>query len=545
MFFKKKREYIPIMYYKVSEPAGNIVDSEDFPIEYMDKICLMLRRLKDMGVIESEKFHFYSVPKIMEILDKADILKGVPLPKEIDTVGIVFGRKYAGWWHGTQEKEHYLIPFQMVFYHDKKAEEYFLSQIALKKESTVTDGLCYGDEIDREFVLDLSVINVKYTNTDDPEIIVKNTKPVRSDKKLLTEIRIVYHLTFAYLKYFLLLKKDTLGYKSFISWLAESFEGSKHCMFELSQYFGINTDSYAATRDVFFETLVLDTLRDHAYALDYFCSSPQDIFGWIQESLGRFEIPDFNYDPKGKAGYEFNRFEVIRKFQTVLERFGLQVWAVNQNDIYFSTVLVISKEDSKYKDGKIVDSKGTVVPVPKGLNVEVFSDDFVRKYDYLLEDERRNRKLADKLYPLIGLKDPEEAQKYISGNYVLDKYLYEQGYVTYIDYREDTVNCALAGLLEAWGLYPLAREIEEADPPLEIERYGYVDEFQADTDEITPVDRMALYVPLLKKHGKLLCYLDLQSDSYQFVLADNKPDLRTRLERVLREADEIAEYKIL
>lgn len=534
--FKKKREYIPIMYYKTAKPVGEVLKEEDFPMDYMGKLSLIARRLQDLGHIDNNRFMFYSLPKMMDAMEKVGILS-LHFPfKELDTVGIVFGRNYANCWHRPEEGEDYLIPMQLVFFHEKKAETYFLSAIPITNYFK-------EDATDVDFVLDLCSVKTKYTNTDEASIIAANAIPPKMNTFLFNEIKTAYHLTFSYLKFFLLSKKSSLGYKDFITWLTSSLRNSEDIKLELTQYFSINAKSFAATHDVSFEDLIITEIAFHEDGLALWNSSPIEIENWIKRHQGDFEAESAIKHSLDETG-SLSRLQVLREFKEKWMDQGLALWTIRKENSDSSLVLFLLKKGTKVENGLITSTQGESIPIPKSLHIEEYGGELMKRQEYLLEIERENRELAKSLYPLIGIHDIEETMQNISGLSVLAPYLYRENYIICLDAGEDEVHFALARLLEANGLTTLAEIIENTDIPLEDRPESPKTEDKSQP-QMNPLQRMMAYAPLLKKRGKLLCHLDLFDDDYHFILLDNKPEIQERIHNILKKIEEIGDHHFL
>lgn len=552
--FRKKREYIPIMYYKTNEAVGEVLSEEDFPMDYLVKMTLIVRRLHDLGIIENKNFMFYSLPKMMEALEKAGILaKHTPF-KELDTVGIVFGRNYASWWHRAEEGRDYLIPIQIVLYHEKKDEAYFLSRILISKERLglnkdsrlpAEEDSNTESESGEDFTLDLCSVKTKYTNTDEAEIIAAKAAYPKLNTRIFTEIKTAYHLMFGYLKFFFLSKKSSLGYKDFISWLGTSIRKSENVVFELTQYFSINKKSYATTHDTGFEDLLLGELAFHEDGLALWNSSPRALFNWIEKHNPGFRPsnPEFYSLSETES---LNRLEIIRDFNSKLIETdqGLELWTISKAESDSSSVLLLMNKNARSENGRIKNMEKESISVPQGLRIEKFGQDLIHKQKYLLEEEERNRKYAQSLYPLIGVKNLKEVMQEIAGSCILDHYLYKENYIVVLDAEEKEVRFALAALLETNGISSLAEKIENEDISPDDSAYS---PGTKDKDEalITPLHRMTAYASLLKKHGKLLCHLDLFDEAFHFVLMDDEEEVQNKMNALLKEIEEVADYHFI
>lgn len=549
--FKKKRDYIPIMYYKANEAKGEVLSEEDFPLAYMDKMLLIVRRLHDLGFIENKKFMFYSLPKIMDALEKAGVTSKLPPLKELDTVGIVFGRNYANWWHRVEEGGLYLIPVQLVLYHEKKGETYFISKLlnpnaAVFKTEEGAGGDLGGSDNSKndelEYILDLCSVKTKYSNKDDVETIAARALRPTPNARLLNEMKIAYHLTFGYLKFFFLTKKAALGYKDFISWIEAHVRKPEVVALELTQYFSINTESQAARYDISFEDLLLAELSFHEDGLALWNSSPKEVLDWLKKH-GADKLPS-DSETSASDLKPFHRLEIFRDFQSGLREQSLSLWVASKKNNDITCVLIVIKEGSSVESGMIRDAKGSEFQIPQGLGIEEFGPHLIEKQSYLLDREDMIRALASTLYPLIGVSNLDKALHNIDGTLVLDDYLYREGYVVALDAEEEELNFGLARLLEASGLFELAEKIECGEIAPEPPAYS---SDQANNKEayITLLHRMAPYAPLLKKHGKVLCHLDLFDELFRFVLIDDDDKVQSKLNELLKEIEEIEDHSFI
>ena len=175
IFNKTNRKIIPLSLYLGYEQDGKdtgkngkdmtFANSNDFPEELFDKIIIMTKRLHEMGVYEEKEIVRFIIPKILEALKAGEILSGVSI-SSFDTIGVVFGENYAGWLYKGETKKGneilYKVPYQLIFYHSKKEDNYFICK--------TKNGL------------ELRQNKVSVTNSDDKEHIIKNTKSINITK---------------------------------------------------------------------------------------------------------------------------------------------------------------------------------------------------------------------------------------------------------------------------------------------------------------------------------------------------------------------------
>ncbi|MDO4790842.1 MAG: hypothetical protein Q3998_07765, partial [Porphyromonas sp.] len=254
---------------------GKLADSKDFPKEFFDNIILMTKRLHKMGVYPEEEIVCFSIPKILEILKSKGILSGVSL-STIDTAQVIFGENYAGWWYKDEKQNPsslYLTPFQLVFYHSKSPDNYFISST---KEG-----------------LDLRQNKVSVTNIHDVANNIRKTKSIKLGIKGMAELKSAYHLLFSHLKYQMLLKMNKLGYVSFIEKIANSFcplESKEKFISYAKQYFALNTEKAEeyplAHEELSFEDFFYTLLKKKSIGVILKKSSFIDIIKWIEERTG-------------------------------------------------------------------------------------------------------------------------------------------------------------------------------------------------------------------------------------------------------------------
>lgn len=212
IFNRTKRKFIPLAIYPDYEEMEDkndekiFVNPDEFSEKYFDKIIIMTRRLHEMGIYEEQEIVRFLIPKMLEFLDVSKTLSGVSI-STFDMVGVVFGKNYAGWLYKGKTKKgeefFYRVPYQLLFYHSKKENNYFICR--------TRDGL------------ELKQNKVSVTNKEDKTFIIKNTKNINLSKEDMKELQLAYLMLFMYIKQNILIKKERLGYTAFIEKLGNYF----------------------------------------------------------------------------------------------------------------------------------------------------------------------------------------------------------------------------------------------------------------------------------------------------------------------------------
>ena len=518
IFNKTNRKIIPLSLYLGYEQDGEdtgkngkdmtFANSNDFPEELFDKIIIMTKRLHEMGVYEEKEIVRFIIPKILEALKAGEILSGVSI-SSFDTIGVVFGENYAGWLYKGETKKGneilYKVPYQLIFYHSKKEDNYFICK--------TKNGL------------ELRQNKVSVTNSDDKEHIIKNTKSINLTKMGMKELKDSFSILFMYIKMNILLKMKKLGYLDFMEKIAEFFCSSMEKDEFISyakQYFALSIDKEKnplAYVLLPFKDFLSELLIRNNCSTSFF-TSYADIIKWIKERTKiKIDIQKEYHD----------HIEFIKDVSNILVSKGYYLYFLIKEDFFHKTSLLIGKQKGIFENNSNF-----------SYEITSLSDDLIEHYIEDISRERKIRELAKRFYQIINIVDIQSMMMNIRGNRVLDYALVKNYYLSVV-YSDEDMNIynILGKLLSKYAMPDLIKNTTAFDATLD---NLYFLEFES----INPVDRAILYADLIRQNKKLLYSLEVGDYFYLGIIEDNIEIKKSFIECMnnLLEMKEIENYVI-
>lgn len=518
IFNKTNRKIIPLSLYLGYEQDGEdtgkngkdmtFANSNDFPEELFDKIIIMTKRLHEMGVYEEKEIVRFIIPKILEALKAGEILSGVSI-SSFDTIGVVFGENYAGWLYKGETKKGneilYKVPYQLIFYHSKKEDNYFICK--------TKNGL------------ELRQNKVSVTNSDDKEHIIKNTKSINLTKMGMKELKDSFSILFMYIKMNILLKMKKLGYLDFMEKIAEFFCSSMEKDEFISyakQYFALSIDKEKnplAYVLLSFKDFLSELLIKNNCSTSFF-TSYADIIKWIKERTKiKIDIQKEYHD----------HIEFIKDVSNILVSKGYYLYFLIKEDFFHKTSLLIGKQKGIFENNSNF-----------SYEITSLSDDLIEHYIEDISRERKIRELAKRFYQIINIVDIQSMMMNIIGNRVLDYALVKNYYLSVV-YSDEDMNIynILGKLLSKYAMPDLIKNTTAFDTTLD---NLYFLEFES----INPVDRAILYADLIRQNKKLLYSLEVGDYFYLGIIEDNIEIKKSFIECMnnLLEMKEIENYVI-
>ena len=518
IFNKTNRKIIPLSLYLGYEQDGEdtgkngkdmiFANSNDFPEELFDKIIIMTKRLHEMGVYEEKEIVRFIIPKILEALKAGEILSGVSI-SSFDTIGVVFGENYAGWLYKGETKKGneilYKVPYQLIFYHSKKEDNYFICK--------TKNGL------------ELRQNKVSVTNSDDKEHIIKNTKSINLTKMGMKELKDSFSILFMYIKMNILLKMKKLGYLDFMEKIAEFFCSSMEKDEFISyakQYFALSIDKEKnplAYVLLSFKDFLSELLIRNNCSTSFF-TSYADIIKWIKERTKiKIDIQKEYHD----------HIEFIKDVSNILVSKGYYLYFLIKEDFFHKTSLLIGKQKGIFENNSNF-----------SYEITSLSDDLIEHYIEDISRERKIRELAKRFYQIINIVDIQSMMMNIIGNRVLDYALVKNYYLSVV-YSDEDMNIynVLGKLLSKYAMPDLIKNTTAFDATLD---NLYFLEFES----INPVDRAILYADLIRQNKKLLYSLEVGDYFYLGIIEDNIEIKKSFIECMnnLLEMKEIENYVI-
>ena len=493
IFNKTNRKIIPLSLYLGYEQDGEdtgkngkdmtFANSNDFPEELFDKIIIMTKRLHEMGVYEEKEIVRFIIPKILEALKAGEILSGVSI-SSFDTIGVVFGENYAGWLYKGETKKGneilYKVPYQLIFYHSKKEDNYFICK--------TKNGL------------ELRQNKVSVTNSDDKEHIIKNTKSINLTKMGMKELKDSFSILFMYIKMNILLKMKKLGYLDFMEKIAEFFCSSMEKDEFISyakQYFALSIDKEKnplAYVLLSFKDFLSELLIRNNCSTSFF-TSYADIIKWIEERTNiKIDIQKEYHD----------HIEFIKDVSNILVSKGYYLYFLIKEDFFHKTSLLIGKQKGIFENNSNF-----------SYEITSLSDDLIEYYIEDISRERKIRELAKRFYQIINIVDMQSMMMNIIGNRVLDYALVKNYYLSVV-YSDEDMNIynILGKLLSKYAMPDLIKNTTAFDATLD---NLYFLEFES----INPVDRAILYADLIRQNKKLLYSFEVGDYFYLGIIEDN------------------------
>lgn len=518
IFNKTNRKIIPLSLYLGYEQDGEdtekngkdmtFANSNDFPEELFDKIIIMTKRLHEMGVYEEKDIVRFIIPKILEALKAGEILSGVSI-SSFDTIGVVFGENYAGWLYKGETKKGneilYKVPYQLIFYHSKKEDNYFICK--------TKNGL------------ELRQNKVSVTNSDDKEHIIKNTKSINLTKMGMKELKDSFSILFMYIKMNILLKMKKLGYLDFMEKIAEFFCSSMEKDEFISyakQYFALSIDKEKnplAYVLLSFKDFLSELLIRNNCSTSFF-TSYADIIKWIKERTKiKIDIQKEYHD----------HIEFIKDVSNILVSKGYYLYFLIKEDFFHKTSLLIGKQKGIFENNSNF-----------SYEITSLSDDLIEHYIEDISRERKIRELAKRFYQIINIVDIQSMMMNIIGNRVLDYALVKNYYLSVV-YSDEDMNIynILGKLLSKYAMPDLIKNTTAFDATLD---NLYFLEFES----VNPVDRTILYADLIRQNKKLLYSLEVGDYFYLGIIEDNIEIKKSFIECMnnLLEMKEIENYVI-
>lgn len=493
IFNKTNRKIIPLSLYLGYEQDREdtqknakdmtFANSNDFPEELFDKIIIMTKRLHEMGVYKEKEIVRFIIPKILEALKAGEILSGVSI-SSFDTIGVVFGENYAGWLYKGETKKGneilYKVPYQLIFYHSKKEDNYFICK--------TKNGL------------ELRQNKVSVTNSDDKEHIIKNTKSINLTEKGMKELKDSFSILFMYIKMNILLKMKKLGYLDFIEKIAEFFCSSiekDEFISYVKQYFALSIDKeknplayvLLSFKD-FLSKLLIRNNRSTSFSTSY-----ADIIKWIKERTKiKIDIQKEYHD----------HIEFIKDVSDILTNKGYYLHFLIKEDFFHKTSLLIGKQKGIFENNSNF-----------SYEITSLSDDLIEHYIEDISRERKIRELAKRFYQIINIVDIQSMMMNIRGNRVLDYTLVKNYYLSVV-YSDEDMNIynVLGKLLSKYAMPDLIKNTTTFDATLD---NLYFLEFES----VNPVDRAILYADLIRQNKKLLYLFEVGDYFYLGIIEDN------------------------
>lgn len=479
LFKKPSRDFFPLMYYAKNESMGNMVGMDDFPRNLADDIILFCRRLHEMGVFEENQIVSFDIGAMLEMLSKWGVLDGVRITS-FNRAQVAFGENYVGYWYEDREKEpyiQYMIPEQIAFYHTEKEDNYYLSAI---------DG-----------GLDLTTNKVSVSNKEKSREKIGMGRVAKLGLKERSELKASFHILFTYLKYKILINADKLGYNAFVEKFTKSFCAPQirvEIIEYAKQFFSLNTekkDAYLlAHRDCTFVEFFERIIDIYDIGISVKTASLKKYAEWFDEMYS-IQINDKEYD---------NTFDLLSAANDKLKKIGkvIYFWSLSEK---FSDHKILVGEES-------IDWSNEI-----GINIAEFSDILRVQYEESILREKELRNAAYIFYETIGVRNVEEFMQDIHGFEVLDTALYNSGYVANIDWTGEDLPEILYEFFYVHGMGDIVEELSVGGKTIDEQRFE-------DDEDVIPYDRVILYAEAIRRRGKILVFLDTNSDAYDFVMID-------------------------
>lgn len=519
IFNKTNRKVIPLAYYLDYEQNGEYIEEngndvtlanpDDFPEELFVKIIIMTKRLHEMGVYQEKEIVRFIIPKMLEALETGGILSGVSISR-FDTAGIVFGENYAGWIYKGETKKGneiiYRVPYQLIFYHSKKGDNYFICKT--------------------ENGLELRQNKVSVTNSEDKEHIIKNTKGVNLTETEMKELKNSFSILFMYIKMNTLLKMKKLGYLAFAEKLAEYFCDlikKEEFISRINQYFSLSIskedENNLVYEDRSFKEFLSELLHRNNYGLSL-NSSYADIIKWVEEKT----------DIKIFLQKEYSdHMEFITHLSDILATKEYYLSFLIKDDIFHKTTLLLGKQKHIFENNSNF-----------SYEITSLSRDLISRYVDDTSIERKLRENAKIFYHTIGVEDIDTVMFHIIGNRVLDYSLFQNHYLSNICSDEDMgIYDILGELLSRYDMSDLIKNASDCDVTLD-------DSYFLEFETVNPVDRAVLYAYLIRQNKKLLYSFEAGDYFYLGIIEDSIKTRRSFIKCAnnLLETKEIENYVI-
>ncbi|RRD95217.1 hypothetical protein EII17_04025 [Clostridiales bacterium COT073_COT-073] len=546
IFHKPTREVKPMAYYASEEPMGRLLNENEFSKDIAQNIILFCLRLHEMGVYEEDKIITFDVQGMLKMLAEWEVLQGVSI-SEFTTAQVVFGEKYAGYWYEDRESQpyiRYLVPEQIVIYHQDKAENYYLSlldsgidlcqnKVAISNMTSVRQMEVAAQQI-FSFAGTLPLKTQAGGVTDakqqdftgaDTRLIHKVIYPANLSAKAGDELKTVFHILFLYLKYKILIRANKLGYYTWLENFTNNFcrpQLSPAFIDYVKQYFSLNSEKkefypYAHWHLSFFDFLER-LLAEYKVGFS----------GW-EVSLKKYAdyLLGEHHVNLNKMAYE-SIFEFLTAADKELKKIGKCIYIWNRSKNFRSNLILVGKETAN------------------GLNqfgIDLIKLEDIPRFEYhqYIENEHKIRQMASEFYALIGVKEVADLMLKIRGDIVLDSTIYSEGYIAYFDWDEDSFYEMFYDFLGRHGLEHLIDALSVDGRTIDEQRF-------TEDEEVSSYDRIKLYAPEIKRKGKLLIFLNTGSGSYEFALINSSKATKQRMTELLEELmqiGEIEDYEIM
>lgn len=510
-FFKKekdtKREFMPLMYYRTNEALGRIVGEDEFSKTYADKIVLFCKRLHEMGAFEEDKIIRFHIGSMVDMLVELGALKKMEI-RGLNVAQVAFGKNYAGYWFEGKKGDPsslFMVPEQIAFYHSEKEDNYYLS-------------LLYEG-------LDLCKNKVSDSNIEDWLEKAGRGSPAYLSITGMSELQSAFHILFVYLKYKILIQAEKRGYYAFLQTFANAFceEALREEFVDYAkQYFSLNEEKKRlypmAHQDLGFADFLdrLSTL--YRVGLSSGISSFASFSLWLKLRC--------NLAPDHKAFQNF--YEYLCEADDLLAEQGKALYILNADASFFEMTLLVGDASLEFHE-------------ECGIKLKRFAELPKENYAHAIELENRVRSLARQLYAFLGVPDAEGMMALISGLWVLDRILYEEDYLLYLEPEEHALFDLLPDFLEKHGLASLMKDLRAR---------GWMDAETSAFEEggWRPDERMLPLAEELKKRGKVLVSMEIGAPSYAYTILEDTETAREQFAyfgEELKKLREIIEYAFL
>lgn len=492
IFNRTKRKIIPLSYYsddeKKAENTEETVDTpvfanpDDFPEEFFEKTIIMTKRLHEMGVYEEKEIVRFIIPKILDFLELAGVLSGVSI-SGFDTAGVVFGENYAGWLYKGKTKKGnellYRVPYQLIFYHSKKEENYFICK--------TKDGL------------ELRQNKVSVTNSENKEHIIKNTKSIKLTEEGLKELKVSYSVLFMYIKIQILRKMDQLGYLEFADKIAKYFcdlTTKDEFISCVRQYFALSIEkeeNILVYENHSFKDFLFELLTRNHYSVD-FSDSYVSIMKWVEEKT----------DIKPDIQREYHdHMEFIKEVSVILANKGYYLYFLIKEDVFQKTALLLGEQKGIFENN-----------LNFSYEITAFSEDLINRYMEDVSNERKVRELAKSFYQVIEVADIQAMMMQITGSRVLDYALLKNDYLSAVYSDEDMDIYDMFGeLLSRYNMPDLIKHATDVELTLDSLYF-------LEVESVNPVDRAILYADAIRRNKKLLYSFEAGGYFYLGIIED-------------------------
>lgn len=487
---KTEREFAPLMYYGKDEPLGEFLAEDEISKDIAKNIILFCQRLHEMGILPEEEIVRFTVKGMIDMLVQWEVIEQIEIP-DFDIAQAVFGKEYSGMWYRDKEEEpyrQYLVPHQIVLYHSKRKENYYLSLLS--------EGL------------DLCKNNVSVSDKEASSKKIGKGKKAKLNPDEMKQLKAGFSVLFMYLKYRVMINSQKLGYITFIEQFPQKFHitnRAEEFIAYAKQYFLLNSEKkgvyHLAHSDFGFAKFIGNLSYVFDVGMDYGKTPFKTYFRQLEE-IAQIKLNKQNYE---------SSFELLAAANQELEKVGKTLYVLSSNEENIDDIVLIGNENYELGD-KI------------GLDIIKFDSNLEEKYCEIIESEKNIRELGREFYENIGVKNIEDFMSEIKGNCVLDGALYHRNYILSLDYYEYNILDLLYDFFHELGLTDLAEKLNGDDKTIYA---GELNEYN-ELDEISGYDQVIAYAEEIRKRGKLLVYLETEYDYYEFVLIEDSLSAKNR-----------------